>query len=358
MQLGPGTRPPPKINHRREDVLGGNTQPETPSAIHMPAVWVKGLRASVAAITPSASDDALAELTASARCAAAGAGGAAYTLPIEATVNGTFVQALGDTGANVSLIDAEVAASLQLKGVPCTVKAASAGSGSFEALERATTIVRFGGLDFPVDLLVVRNLGHDLILGTDVLAHSGRSSHWYWTGTGEVTIDFDGGVPFTAKTTRATRQAGEDVAVIRVTDTKSLIVEGWFGDGDELSVEEVAEAVVTAASVPDLRAQRPALERDRADSRQDDRDAWRRVKIDPSLSRRAQKRLRQVLHQHWRAFTLRSVPPLMKGVCHRITLRDDADPESAVEQARRFSPGELQAIREKVTDVAASKRSQ
>ena len=152
-----------------------------------------------------------------------------------------------------------------------------------------------------------------------MLAYSGRSSHWYWTGTGEVTIDFDGGVPFTAKTTRATRQAGEDVAVIRVTDTKSLIVEGWFGDGDELSVEEVAEAVVTAASVPDLRAQRPALERDRADSRQDARDAWRRVKIGPSLSRRAQKRLRQVLHQHWRAFTLRSVPPLMKGVCHRIS---------------------------------------
>jgi hypothetical protein len=125
LQLGPGTKPPPEINHRRKDALGEYTRSETPSAIHMPAVWVKGLRASVAAITPSASDDALAELTASARCAAVGAGGAAYTLPIEATVNGTFVQALGDTGANVSLIDAEVAASLQLKGTPCTVRAAS-----------------------------------------------------------------------------------------------------------------------------------------------------------------------------------------------------------------------------------------
>ena len=138
----------------------------------------------------------------------------AYTLPLPAAINGVEVRTLGDTGANVSLVDARLVEELSLVVQPVRFRMAAAAGQSFTVEGAAHVTVTLGGVDVPVRLHVVRGLGHDVILGTDYFSHSGVGSEWKWSGDGSVSLTLDGGATVTTTTTPVSSYVGGDVAVI------------------------------------------------------------------------------------------------------------------------------------------------
>lgn len=281
----------------------------------------------------------------------------AYSLALPVVIAGVPLRALGDTGASVSVVRADVAERLGLHVRQGETRCVSAAGEVFVAHGTAAAVVELGGARLPVTFIVTDSLAHEVILGVDALGGADVASEWLFDGRGGVSISFDGGEPVHTALSLGSSFRGFDMATIQLDGGQHLVAEGDFG-GALATEDEVVRAVVAALHVPDLSPGEPAIgpEEDDDDDREDDRHAWKGCVVSASLKPATRRSLEALLRERWRRFTLRDVPPIMRGICHRVTLRDDADVESAVDPMRRFSPEKLEAIKTMVTGLAGKRR--
>ena len=282
------------------------------------------------------------------RVAAAPIPRSGYSFELDGSINGVQVQVLGDTGAEVALISEATAnaTGVAVHTLRQTWRLNGVVAGASSKVTRTATVpVRIGGQTNTVQALVVPGLAYQMVLGVRELFCAGRPATWTCDGDGGVAIKFGDAPPVQARVRHAPLALDNTVlAVVRTTD--SLLVAEWeVPELDEsASTEATVAAAVRSLNVPCLTPGEPAVRQDPADDRADDRDAWRGVRINPTLPGKVQKDIRRCLDARWKAFTDRAVPPVMRGVVHHIALKADADLATARESVRRLPPERQAAV--------------
>jgi hypothetical protein len=282
------------------------------------------------------------------RVAAAPTPRSGYSFELDGSINGVEVQVLGDTGAEVALIsDATATATgVTVHSLGQTWRLNGVVAGASSRITRTATVpVVVGGQTITVQALVVPGLAYQMVLGVQELFCAGLPATWTCDGDGGVAIKFGDASPVHVRVRHAPLSMDNTVlAVVRTAD--SLIVAEWEEpDLDESATTEVTvAAAVRSLNVPSLVPGEPAVTPDPADDREDDRDAWKGVRVNPTLPVRVQKDIRRAMSERWRAFTSRAVPPVMRGVVHHIALKADADLSTARESVRRLPPERQAAV--------------
>jgi len=196
------------------------------------------------------------------------------------------------------------------------------------------------------------------VLSVRELFCSGVPVSWDGDGAGNVAVRLGDDDPIQVVVRHRGPVASDaTVAVVRLHD--ALVVAEWEADPgtEEQSDASVVASAVATLQVPSLQAGKPALVRDEKDDRADDRDAWERVHIDPTLPKAVQRQVRQVLKEHWQSFTLRAVPPVMRGVVHHIALKPGADLSTARDAMRRLSPERQEAVSKLLEQLESAGRT-
>jgi len=239
---------------------------------------------------------------------------------------------------------------------PVSIQGVAGATTTTEAVDVPLVL---GGTKLATKALVVEGLDYQVILGTQQLFGMGQRVRWESSGAMDLSIRLGDGPALQAVLGHAPRVDTTSRCALTVIRTATSIIireHPVLPTEADMADADLVQAAVAALQVPDLRPGKPALERDAEDPRQDDREAWKQVVIDPSLPKKTRLSIARACARHWRCFTNRAVPPVAPGVVHHITLKPGADLSSARDQMRRLSPDKQQAVAELLEKLEAAGR--